>query len=103
MNKLGSFIAGTIVGVVGLGVTACLVDKYCNTPSGSPWADDDTDTNENAETETCAESSPLLTEGQTEEPAAANPENQNPAEPLGKIAEAIAEAMTPAQTAEGSN
>lgn len=103
MNKLGSFIAGTIVGVVGLGVTACLVDKYCNAPSGSSWADDDSDTNKNAETETCAESSPLLTEGQNEEPAAASTENKNPAEPFGKIAEAIAEAITPAQTAQGSN
>lgn len=103
MNKLGTFLAGTVTGVVGLGITAFLVDKYCNDSSSSDWADDNTVTNENAETETCAESSPLLNEEQTEEPSAANAEDKNPAEPFGKIADAIVEALAPTQTAQGSN
>lgn len=103
MGKLSAFLAGAITGAVGLGVTACLVDKYCNHPSSSHCSDDDIDTNENAEAKTCAESSSLLSEEQTGETSAANAESQSPADSFGKIAETIAEAIAPAQTAQSTN
>lgn len=114
MGKLGTFIAGAVTGVVGLGIAAFLVDKYDNSyGSNYHYSNDDDDdsgdnsididTNENAGTETCAESSPLFNKEQTAESSAINPENKNSAESLEKFAETIVKAMAPAQTAQGSN
>lgn len=48
MGKLVTFLVGAITGAVGLGVAACLVDKYCNNASDSR---DDDELEKNFETE----------------------------------------------------
>lgn len=90
MDKLGTFIAGVVVGAVGLGVTACLVEGSSVNSSCSDSSDENNGIEGNGKTE----NSLLLSSDASDAKEKQTPQPQNnTAETIEKVAEALLKIM----------